>query len=191
MATVVLALANGVGVVAYLVAWLVLPAEGDGTAAEPAASRPAGGGRARLAVGVGCVTLGTLLLVRWAAPFFPDGLVWPAAIAGLGIGVALARAGDGDHRWRDLAARLPGNPVEVLRGGGVAWVRIAAGTGLLVLGLGTFLATNGAFRGPGCHRHVGAGHGAGRGAHPGTVAVPAGPAAGRRAAGAHPQRGAG
>jgi phage shock protein PspC (stress-responsive transcriptional regulator) len=146
VATVVLALANGVGVVAYLVAWLVLPAEGEGTAAEPAAGRPAGGGRAgELAVGVGCVTLGTLLLVRWAAPFFPDGLVWPAAIAGLGIGVALARAGDGDHRWRDLAARLPGNPVEVLRGGGVAWVRIAAGTGLLVLGLGTFLATNGAF----------------------------------------------
>jgi len=146
VATVILSLANGVGVVAYLVAWLVLPVEDEDAArtVEP----PAGAGRGRaaeMALGVGCVTLGTLLLVRWVAPFFPDGLVWPAAIGGLGIGVALARAGDGDHRWRELAARLPGNPVEALRGGAGAWVRIAAGAVLLVVGLATFLATNGAF----------------------------------------------
>jgi signal transduction histidine kinase/phage shock protein PspC (stress-responsive transcriptional regulator) len=144
LATVILALANGVGVVAYLVAWAVLPLEDDEGAAE-APARAGRGRAAEMALGVGCVTLGALLLVRWVAPFFPDGLVWPAAIGGLGIGVALARAGDGDHRWRELAARLPGNPVEVLRGGAAAWVRIAAGAALLVVGLATFLATNGAF----------------------------------------------
>ena len=148
VATVILALANGVGVVAYLVAWLVLPVEDENEDAAGAGEPPAGAGRGRaaeMALGVGCVTLGTLLLVRWVAPFFPDGLVWPAAIGGLGIGVALARAGDGDHRWRELLARLPGNPVEALRGGAGAWVRIAAGAVLLVVGLATFLATNGAF----------------------------------------------
>ena len=144
VATVILALANGVGVVAYVVAWVLLPGElpGDATDAEPEAARERAG---ELALGVGCITFGMLLLVRWSAPFFPDTLVWPAAIAGLGIGLALARAGDGEHtRWRALAGRLPGNPVSALRAGWVAWLRIMAGAALLVVGLGTFLATNGA-----------------------------------------------
>ena len=132
-----------------------------GARRQPACRRRPG----ELAVGVGCVTLGTLLLVRWAAPFFPDGLVWPAAIAGLGIGVALARA---ETATTAGGTWPPGSPATRWRSCGAAgWrVRIAAGTGLLVLGLGTFLATNGP-SGSGCHRHVGAGHGAGRGAHPG------------------------
>ena len=154
VATVILALANGVGVVAYGVAWLVLPASGTDVPLAERAARPpaepgapaARDGRAgELALGVACVTAGTLLLVRWAAPFFPDGLVWPAAIAGLGIGLALARAGEGDRaRWRALVTHLPGDPAEALRGGWVLWLRIAAGTWLLVLGLGTFLAAIGA-----------------------------------------------
>jgi phage shock protein PspC (stress-responsive transcriptional regulator)/signal transduction histidine kinase len=144
VATVILALANGVGVVAYVVAWVVLPADvADGSVEpEPEAARERAG---ELALGVGCITFGMLLLVRWSAPFFPDTLVWPAAIAGLGIGLALARAGDGEHtRWRALTGRLPGNPAAALRAGWVPWLRIAAGATLLVVGLGTFLATNGA-----------------------------------------------
>src|SRR5262245_63523454 len=55
VATVILALANGVGVVAYVVAWVLLPSEPAGTAAEPEAE----GARERageLALGVGCIT---------------------------------------------------------------------------------------------------------------------------------------
>jgi phage shock protein PspC (stress-responsive transcriptional regulator) len=144
VATVILSLANGVGVVAYVVAWLLLPAElsGDGAGAEAEGSRERAG---ELALGVGCITFGMLLLVRWSAPFFPDTLVWPAAIAGLGIGLALARAGDGERtRWRALTGRLPGNPAAALRAGWVPWLRVLAGAGLLVVGLGTFLASNGA-----------------------------------------------
>jgi signal transduction histidine kinase len=98
-----------------------------------------------LALAVGCLTLGTLLLVKWVAPVFPDQLVWPAAVAATGIGLVLARAGDSDRaRWREAVARLPGNPVESFRGGWVVWVRVLFGAQLLIVGIGLFLATNGA-----------------------------------------------
>jgi phage shock protein PspC (stress-responsive transcriptional regulator)/signal transduction histidine kinase len=161
LAAVILALANGVGAVAYVVAWIVLPEGADdvrGTASatgpvagaptpEPA-GRASGTGRrnAELALAVGCITVGLLVLVKWTVPFFPDQLVWPAAIAAVGIGLTLTRAGDGDRgRWRDVAGRLPGNPVEALRGGWGMWLRIVIGANLLVLGIATFLATNEAF----------------------------------------------
>ena len=189
LAALVLALANGVGIAAYLAAWVLLPeaeseagagaTTGTGTAATPAtgsgttttgtgmttsgtgtgtaagpgaAARtgdtPAAPGRrsAELALAVGCITVGVLLLVRWTVPFFPDRLVWPAAIAAVGVGLALTRAGEGDRaRWREVVGRLPGNPVEALRGGWWLWLRVLVGANLLVLGIATFLATNEAF----------------------------------------------
>jgi signal transduction histidine kinase/phage shock protein PspC (stress-responsive transcriptional regulator) len=164
LAAVVLALANGIGVLAYVVAWIVLPeadddrADGDASGASRAApySRGAAAPRdhgahtgrrnAELALAVGCITVGLLVLVRWSVPFFPDQLVWPAAIAATGIGLALTRAGDADRaRWREMATRLPGNPVDVFRSGWGMWLRIVIGAVLLVLGIATFLATNEAF----------------------------------------------
>src|SRR5918995_5267512 len=143
LAACILALANGVGVVLYLVAWAVLP---EGTADTGAAPTPSGAKRgSQLALAVGCITVGALLLVRWMAPFFPDQLVWPAAVAGTGMGLVLARAGDSDRaRWREAAARLPAHPVESFRGGWVVWVRVLFGAQLLIVGIGLFLATNGA-----------------------------------------------
>ena len=145
LAACILALANGVGVVLYLVAWAVLPEDTADTVPGETAT-PSGATRgSQLAVAVGCITVGALLLVRWMAPFFPDQLVWPAAVAGTGIGLVLARAGDSDRaRWREAAARLPANPVEALRGGWLVWVRVLSGAVLLVVGIGLFLATNGA-----------------------------------------------
>jgi signal transduction histidine kinase/phage shock protein PspC (stress-responsive transcriptional regulator) len=152
LATVILALANGVGVVAYLVAWVVLPEGGDpaddaaGVAGRPGRAPETGRRSAELALAVGCITVGLLVLVRWTVPFFPDHLVWPAVIAAVGVGLALARAGDGDRaRWREVVGRLPGNPVESLRGGWGMWLRIHLGGTLLVVGIATFLATNEAF----------------------------------------------
>ncbi len=104
------------------------------------------GPSAELTLAVGCITLGILVLVRWSVPFFPDRLVWPAAIAALGAGLVLTRVGEQDRaRWAEAASRLPGNPVEVLRGGRALWLRIVVGTGLLMLGIASFLAANDAF----------------------------------------------
>ena len=201
LATVVLALANGLGIAVYLVAWVVLPEATDGAAGPSRDGRlqdgrlqdgratdgapldvaprdgrpadatgptgPAAAGRwsgppgyaavapvpgqsgrrnAELGLAVGCITVGLLVLVRWTVPFFPDELVWPAAIAAVGIGLVLTRAGEGDRaRWREVAARLPGNPVDVFRSGWGMWLRMLVGAALLVLGIATFLAINEAF----------------------------------------------
>jgi phage shock protein PspC (stress-responsive transcriptional regulator)/signal transduction histidine kinase len=143
LAACILALANGAGVVLYLVAWAVLPEEpvaGDhGTAPEAMPGTKRG---SQLALAVGCITLGSLLLVRWIAPFFPDQIVWPAVVAAIGIGLVLARAGDSDRaRWREAMTRLPANPVEALRGGWMVWARVLVGAGLLIAGIGSFLAS--------------------------------------------------
>ena len=144
LAVCILALGNGAGLVLYLVAWAVLPEDAgtDGETAAPAAS-PGTRRSSELALAVGCITLGALLLVRWITPFFPDHIVWPAVVAAIGIGLVLARAGDSDRaRWREAATRLPGNPVEAFRGGWMVWVRVLVGAGLLIAGIGFFLASN-------------------------------------------------
>jgi phage shock protein PspC (stress-responsive transcriptional regulator)/signal transduction histidine kinase len=143
LAVCILALANGAGLLVYLVAWAILPEES--AAGEPAATgaSPSTKRSSELALAVGCITLGALLLVRWVTPFFPDHIVWPAVVAATGIGLVLARAGDSDRaRWREAATRLPGNPVEALRGGWMVWVRVLVGAGLLIAGIGFFLASN-------------------------------------------------
>ena len=164
LAAVILTLANGIGVFAYLVAWAVLPEQRDGAVADArgsggsddsgaAGTGEAGGvgddrGRrsAELTLAIACITLGALVLVRWTVPFFPDALVWPATIAAVGIGLVLTRAGEDDRaRWRAAAGRLPGNPVDALAGGRALGLRIVIGAALLVAGIATFLATNDAF----------------------------------------------
>jgi phage shock protein PspC (stress-responsive transcriptional regulator)/signal transduction histidine kinase len=172
LAALILALANGVGVVAYLVAWVVLPEAppappGGTTSDDPAATtrpvdRPRAGRRnAELALAVGCITLGVLVLVRWSAPFFPDFVVWPGTLAAIGIGLVLARGGDGEigavleadptaeagreSTPRDDRARPGANTLDMLRSGRWLWLRLLVGALLLVLGIGLFLATTEAF----------------------------------------------
>ena len=166
LAALILALANGVGVLAYVVAWVVLPeAAPESTAGSPM-SRPrdsyrSGRRNAELALAVGCITLGVLMLVRWSTPFFPDFVVWPGTLAAIGIGLVLARGGDGavdaatgrapapsaerGEVRRDARPRLTANPLEALRGGRWFWLRTLGGALLLVLGIAMFLATNAAF----------------------------------------------
>lgn len=145
LAVLTLALANGAGIALYLVAWAVLPERRGDEAAS--ASPPESGRRgAELALAVGCITVGLLVLLRWTLPFFPDGLVWPAVIVAVGVALVLTRTGEAERaRWREVVARLPGNPVEALRGGWGLWLRIAVGALLLVLGFATFFAANEAF----------------------------------------------
>lgn len=156
LAVVVLALANGVGVVLYLAAWVVLPDEGvrpspadagaAGAASRASGGRGAGGRTAELALAVGSITLGVLLLTRWTAPFFPDELVWPAALAATGVATVWTQAGEADRaRWREISSRLPASPVRALRSGAGLWARLLVGAALLIVGIGLFLASNETF----------------------------------------------
>ncbi|GIF14004.1 PspC domain-containing protein [Actinoplanes teichomyceticus] len=75
-----LALASGVGLLAYVVAWVLIPDDID----EPA--------RPRLSLGLvswylalALVVLGGVLLLRLAVPWLPVGLFWPMLVVLAGI----------------------------------------------------------------------------------------------------------
>ena len=153
IAVVLLSFANGVGAVAYLVGWVLIPEVDDETGpvrsdGPPVTTRRQQRGIER-AVAVGCMTLGTLLLVRWVSPFFPDQVVWPAAIGAAGIGLVWSRTDEGDRaRWREAVGRLPGDPLAIFASRGL-WVRLHIGGVLVIAGLGWFFAMNPTFKGIG------------------------------------------
>jgi phage shock protein C len=86
IAFIILALANGLGVIAYVVAWVAIPEErpGQPPAAAPEARRETG----RLVLGGSLVVLGLVLLVDRLAPDL-DELFWPVAVVAVGVAVML------------------------------------------------------------------------------------------------------
>lgn len=119
LALVVLAVANGFGVLLYLLALVVLPAPPPGAAPVPAAPP-----KAERAVGVALFTVGALVLVGHFGPL-PVGVMWAAAVSALGFGLVWARTDEVD-RNRGLLLRATG--------GGL----------LLVVGLASLFAAGGA-----------------------------------------------
>lgn len=117
----VLALANGAGVVAYLVALAALPKQPAATTGAAPGTRPPSGERA---VGVGLITLGALLLFWHLGLILPAGLVWASALSAVGFALVWARTAEAD-RTRGLLLRSAG--------GGL----------LLVVGLGLLFAAGG------------------------------------------------
>ena len=95
---------GGAALLAYIVAWIVVPEEPEAPAAEPVtdpvtgeviepaplpADAPtttssASGGRAGVVVGIGLVLIGAWFLVREYLPDFDWGLVWPLVLVGIG-----------------------------------------------------------------------------------------------------------
>jgi phage shock protein C len=86
IAFIILALANGLGVIAYVVAWVAIPEEkpDQPLAPAPEARRETG----RLVLGGSLVVLGLVLLVDRLAPDL-DELFWPVAVVAVGIAVML------------------------------------------------------------------------------------------------------
>jgi phage shock protein C len=86
IAFIILALANGLGVVAYVVAWVAIPEERPGQPPGPApeARRETG----RLVLGGSLVVLGLVLLLDRLAPDL-DELFWPVAVVAVGVAVML------------------------------------------------------------------------------------------------------
>ncbi|HXF36265.1 MAG TPA: PspC domain-containing protein [Actinomycetota bacterium] len=136
LAFIVLALAGGAGVVAYLVcALLSVPPDPD----RPPPPVRTG---ARQVLEVGLVVAGTLLVLREAGLWLGDRLVWPAALAVLGSAVLWTRGDEAERGRRGrLLGPLPGPAGDALAGRG-AGVRTAAGALLVLAGLIAFLRSN-------------------------------------------------
>lgn len=83
VAAVALALSGGLGLVAYLIGWAVIPEDPEGT--EPPPPRPVNGHGASVAVGAALIALGALLLLRMFVPWFSMALFWPLVVVGAGV----------------------------------------------------------------------------------------------------------
>lgn len=120
VAFVVLTLA-WVGVLIYLLAWLLLPRATPG--GPPLAAVPAPT-VTRRALGLVLAVLGTVLLARHLRVTLPDAYILPALCAAFGVGVVV---------WR----------VQPIAAVGRAFaVRMAAGTILVAFGIGVLVAAN-------------------------------------------------
>jgi phage shock protein C len=87
IAFIILALANGLGVIAYVVCWVAIPEERPD---QPSAPAPPQGRRetGRLVLGGSLVVLGLVLLLDRLAPDL-DELFWPVAVVAVGVAVML------------------------------------------------------------------------------------------------------
>ncbi len=73
----------GVGVVAYIIAWIVIPEAAED---EPEATvDPTTRSRAALVTGTSLVALGVLLLARTMLPWFDSSVFWPLVVVGGGV----------------------------------------------------------------------------------------------------------
>lgn len=138
LAFAVLAVANGLGLVLYLVAWAVMKADDDvgpAPAVRPTADRT---------IGVAMLTLGLVLLVARLGFLLPAGLVWSLAVSAAGFALVWARTSDeGRERWLGLARSRSGAPVDTVRNGRVVVLRTITGGALLVVGLVFLFASGG------------------------------------------------
>jgi phage shock protein C len=80
----------GVGLIAYLIAWIAIPeaAEGEPEAPIPARNQPA----TAVVLGTSLLVVGGLLLMRATVPWFHGPMFWPlVVIAGGAVIVATSR----------------------------------------------------------------------------------------------------
>lgn len=88
VAAAALALSGGVGVVAYIVAWVVIPEAGHD---EPeVAPRRADRHTTAVVAGSALVGLGALLLLRTYAPWFGEDAFWPLVVVAVGAVVVVS-----------------------------------------------------------------------------------------------------
>ena len=141
-AFIALAFAGGVGLLLYVLCWLLVPVAGAPESVGGAAVRRRQD--LRPVVAVGMIVLGALLLLRQVSPFgFNDSLVWPVVLAAMGLYVIWRQAERDDRAAiARVAARLPGERPRVRRPRAVA--RVVLGAAFVALGVGLFLATHNA-----------------------------------------------
>jgi signal transduction histidine kinase len=131
---VALTFAGGVGVLAYALAWILIPEAPAGS--ETLTPRRPPAEPLRVVAG-GVVLVGVLLLFRMLQIWPGDDLVWPALLAGAGLALLWKRSSP--ERRARLTRRVRGlGTADGDRRDAV--LRIAGGTALFVAGVSTFLA---------------------------------------------------
>ena len=96
LAFVIMAFANGLGLLVYLTCWVIVPRERAAPAAWGMEStvRADDGRGARLAIGYGLIGVGTVLLmnnldwIRWPS-WARFEVLWPLVLVGMGAGLVL------------------------------------------------------------------------------------------------------
>jgi signal transduction histidine kinase/phage shock protein PspC (stress-responsive transcriptional regulator) len=107
--------AGGVGVVAYGILWLLLPAVGDDRAPLRGLRRHAPGSW-RTAAGVALLTLSGLLVLRQLGLWFSDAIVWPVVLAAAGVALAWRLSGPpADQTMEESGAADAGAPAATER----------------------------------------------------------------------------
>lgn len=125
----VLCLAEGLGVLLYAVGWAVsIPAAARRRPAKPLLPGP------RQVGAVAAITAGLLVAARDAGLWLGDGVVWPVAVAALGVSVIWVRGGS-LRGWSGDASPFAA--------GGL--LRLGVGGVLVLIGMASVLAANTAF----------------------------------------------
>jgi phage shock protein C len=91
LAIVALAIVGGSGILAYLIAWVIVPEEPRTGDADYEASRTpttTASGQTRMVAGIGLVIIGMALLARWVIPSFGD-VFWPIVVIASGAGLLI------------------------------------------------------------------------------------------------------
>ncbi len=101
LALIVLSFANGLGIALYLAGWALLPAR---PLTDDEEVRPKSVERK---IGLGLLTIGTLLLFGQAGLVLPASVVWAVALSAVGFGLVWART-DEESRTRGLFLRAVG-----------------------------------------------------------------------------------
>lgn len=140
---VIVVATGGLALLAYPIAWALMPAEGSSTRAAgrllvPSPARRPVPLRGRLAVGVGLLALALLLSFRELGIWWSDEIAWPLVLASAGVALlwgggssTAGRPGGGTGSVATAREERSDSPLALYRGGfGVALV---IGAGLLFL----------------------------------------------------------
>lgn len=93
--TVILAFGPGVGVLAYIIAWIIIPARPETMEVKPPEEEPASWHK--YLPGLILVAIGFLLLVRDHWFWFDWDQVWPLALIAIGVALIVRRTSNEDE----------------------------------------------------------------------------------------------
>src|SRR6266540_4881121 len=137
IAFVLLTIAGGVGLIAYLL--LAFATDRAGAAGPTRWREPT----RRRTFSFVLIVAGIMLLLRELGLWFGDRVVWPVALAAIGSAVIWARGDDEDRApWLQFSAVMRRNPAESLLGDRASLPRVVVGALLVASGMGYVLATS-------------------------------------------------